>query len=727
MLLSRSFSIRSSFAFFRFTCISFFILLSFVTPSHAAWVTLDLAGDYGHELAGYRVHYKTGESGSHYDGTGIDQGDSPITVPIEELEAADSGRITLTGLSENTNYRFVATAYDKTGNESIFSNEVTCTPDAPPSAPRGLTASIPEMGSAPITAELSWNANSEEDMGGYNVYSKDSSGSWVFLTDSGSAASCSIGGIEQAAIYYFTVTAYDRQGNESPYAEQITIDTSHYQVDSDGDGVPDEMDAFQDLADEWLDTDGDGRGDNSDPTPEGDDVASEGPYYGSIPVIEVGQARVNQEWKRVALEKTFYDPVVVPASLSLNGNQPAMARIRNVTAEGFDIRVQEWEYLDGAHAYESVGYIVMERGAYTLPDGSRLEASYFETRRTNAFEPVLFEQAYARPPVVAASITSDNASAAAVSCIRHIGTEGFEYGMQVQEASPQPSASETIAYVAWEPSMGTLDGLAFDIGRTADTVTHDFQSVYFSQPFGGSPVFVSAMQTCDGGDTANIRWKNLTDVGVEVHVAEEQSGDDETVHTTETIGYMAFHDSGRPGENRTMAYQQSGDTHGLVAIEAEAYQANRGTSDHNWLETDGATGFSGSCAMQASPDLGARIHADYETGSPVLQYMVNFVHTGRHYIWLRGYTTGGDNSAHGGLNGAAPYSAANITFETNVGWTWSNNANGGRAFVDVEQPGLQSIEIWMREDGLILDKVLLTTNESYRPSGTGPQESPIDY
>jgi hypothetical protein len=46
------------------------------------------------------------------------------------------------------------------------------------------------------------------------------------------------------------------------------------------------------------------------------------------------------------------------------------------------------------------------------------------------------------------------------------------------------------------------------------------------------------MQTTDGPDTANLRW-NFKDLsGVDVYVAEEQSGDSEMSHTTEAVGYL---------------------------------------------------------------------------------------------------------------------------------------------------------------------------------------------
>lgn len=46
------------------------------------------------------------------------------------------------------------------------------------------------------------------------------------------------------------------------------------------------------------------------------------------------------------------------------------------------------------------------------------------------------------------------------------------------------------------------------------------------------------MQTTNGSDTANLRWRNKTLTSVKVKVAEEQSKDSETTHGKEVVGYI---------------------------------------------------------------------------------------------------------------------------------------------------------------------------------------------
>jgi hypothetical protein len=42
----------------------------------------------------------------------------------------------------------------------------------------------------------------------------------------------------------------------------------------------------------------------------------------------------------------------------------------------------------------------------------------------------------------------------------------------------------------------------------------------------------------------------------------------------------------------------------------------------------------------------------------------------------------------------------------------------------VESAGAHTINAWTREDGLLFDRLLLTTNNETIPSGEGPPESP---
>ncbi len=75
---------------------------------------------------------------------------------------------------------------------------------------------------------------------------------------------------------------------------------------------------------------------------------------------------------------------------------------------------------------------------------------------------------------------------------------------------------------------------------TLDKVKHNPYAISYQSTFAAPPVFLADMQTTDGGDTSNVRYRNNSALGVEVWIQEEQSRDSEMRHTTEVVGYLSF-------------------------------------------------------------------------------------------------------------------------------------------------------------------------------------------
>ena len=174
-----------------------------------------------------------------------------------------------------------------------------------------------------------------------------------------------------------------------------------------------------------------------------------------------------------------------------------------------------------------------------------------------------------------------------------------------------------------------------------------------------------------------------------------------------------------PGGGGGASFQQSSGANGLVEIEAEDYDANVSQGGHSWTPVY-PLGFSGTAALEATPNNGATNSTGFVSTSPRLDYNVNFVRTGVHYVWIRGMgSTSSDDSLHVGLDGAAVASATHITnFDT--GLSWSNALSGGAvATINVPSTGAHTLNLWMREDGMVVDKIVLTSNGAYTPLGAG--------
>ena len=258
-------------------------------------------------------------------------------------------------------------------------------------------------------------------------------------------------------------------------------------------------------------------------------------------VIEVGELSLDHNWQTVNLTNSFTAPAVVAKPLSYNGANPSVVRIRNVTSSSFDIRLQEWSYLDGTHySPEGVSWLAMEKGHWTLPNGAEVETGSITTDScgTGSFASVGFSQAFSSAPVVISSVMTFNGGDAVATRNRNITTSGFDVIMQEQESNMQTHTNEVISYVAWESGSGTVDSINYEVGSQSG-VNHDWSIVGYGA-FGSSPYLLVDMQTTNGDNSCNLRYKNKTGSSVEIKVDEEQSEDSEKTHTNENVGYFAF-------------------------------------------------------------------------------------------------------------------------------------------------------------------------------------------
>jgi len=61
-------------------------------------------------------------------------------------------------------------------------------------------------------------------------------------------------------------------------------------------------------------------------------------------------------------------------ALSYNGHHPTTLRVRNVQAGSFEVRINEWMYLDNWHTTETASFLVVESGFWELADGGSYDS-----------------------------------------------------------------------------------------------------------------------------------------------------------------------------------------------------------------------------------------------------------------------------------------------------------------------------------------------------------------
>jgi hypothetical protein len=168
-------------------------------------------------------------------------------------------------------------------------------------------------------------------------------------------------------------------------------------------------------------------------------------------------------------------------------------------------------------------------------------------------------------------------------------------------------------------------------------------------------------------------------------------------------------------------------------MEAENYyEAVTASDGHVWVPVSGRGGNSGSGYMAVLPDSGVNYGSTMSqiTNGARLDFKVNFTTAGTNFLWVRGgdpFGAGAGDSIHGGIDGAVSVVQITGAPSFNIappGWNWVGNINGDtRAFVVVTSAGIHTVSVWMREDGFSADKIILTTDSAFTPTGTGPAES----
>jgi hypothetical protein len=153
-----------------------------------------------------------------------------------------------------------------------------------------LLVAFPLVVSA-ATLSLEWEEN-DPAATGYRLFRRTSGQSynysnWIY---SGSVPSFVVENLENNVTYYFVVRAFNEnaQSIDSNEVEYTPEDGDPNPIqDSDGDGVIDDIDAFPNDPDEWIDTDNDGIGNNADTDDDDDGMPDNWEIdYGLNPLVD---------------------------------------------------------------------------------------------------------------------------------------------------------------------------------------------------------------------------------------------------------------------------------------------------------------------------------------------------------------------------------------------------------------------------------------------------------
>ncbi|WP_299869447.1 FG-GAP-like repeat-containing protein [uncultured Roseobacter sp.] len=253
--------------------------------------------------------------------------------------------------------------------------------------------------------------------------------------------------------------------------------------------------------------------------------------------LQIGDLRVEQldstQWHSVNFGQTIENAAVVMGPASSEGDQPLTLRVRNVTDQGFEFQVDEWDHLDGVHPEVSVSWMAGSLGSHVMADGTKL--TFGQEQVSSAATSTVALSGFTAAPIVLAQLSGDAEARALTHRLDQVTASGFEFRLQAEEAQVVAGlssiATEQLYWVALDIAAGST---VFETGQLA--IDHDYAAL--GTTLEATEAFFADMQTFAGIDPAGLRYDLGTGGAVSLRVEEEESHDSETTHALETIAWL---------------------------------------------------------------------------------------------------------------------------------------------------------------------------------------------
>lgn len=243
-------------------------------------------------------------------------------------------------------------------------------------------------------------------------------------------------------------------------------------------------------------------------------------------------------------------------------------------------------------------------------------------------------------------------------------------------------------------------------------------------------VYYSKQLTASGGNGENLNWSVISGElcdGINLSPSGLLSG---TVSTTGTFQFTVQALSSEEKTTKTIELVANlrpiREESGLFVFEAEDYDScSYGILNENWLVKNDVSGYSGKGYLQLLPDLNQLKQPDWRSAKfgAIASWRLYFETAGTYFIWLRGKApnTNG-NLVHCGLNRIFNDKAdsAGIFSTSQFDWVTSDSINNQRLTIEVNSIGFHTFNISKALDGVIIDKIIITQDDDYFPTGIGP-------
>jgi len=309
-----------------------------------------------------------------------------------------------------------------------------------------------------------------------------------------------------------------------------------------------------------------------------------------------------------------------------------------------------------------------------------------------------------------------------------LGDEGamlFVDGEKVAEDPAVTLRPESVRATACYLGRGAAGG--YFNGRLGRFTVHSVALVDSQPPTPDPAVFAIAPIVVSPGHVFMAAVQGYDPLGGVEYSFEEEGGQWSSQWVTDPVieltgrpegrAYRVKMRDGRGNEGRFSAFakaawlEEGAPVHAVSAdtptvIASEDYSRNTPSPNgFEWKRVTDRAGYTGEGAMQVLPDIGGNEEPAVLSAAR-LDYVLDMAEPGRYFVWFRAFGVNyqGD-SFHIGMD---------MKVKETVGFD-VGNYNWVRREIQVEEPGLRTFSIWMREDGSIIDQLRITADEGYEP------------
>ena len=257
--------------------------------------------------------------------------------------------------------------------------------------------------------------------------------------------------------------------------------------------------------------------------------------------IDISNTLPNGVVETINFRGIYNDPVVVALIVTWGENDPVDVRVRNVSSTSCEIFLEEPQ--DDGHATETVCYIVMEKGRFTIDNGLTIEAGSHSTNSVHRssssgwnFDTVSFSSSFS-DPIVVATLNSYNNGEFISSQVGSVTSNDFGLAQEAVETGSSVT-TEDIAWIAFE--TGTFENI--DVGYNVDGSNDGYDNtphtINFNITFSLVPDVMVDGITANGSQgywtVGAGTWNTTT---IEVYAEEDLNAN--RSHADNTFGWIA--------------------------------------------------------------------------------------------------------------------------------------------------------------------------------------------